>query len=764
MRIMIVSVAPWAASGYGTITARLARSLKKDGHEVAIAATFGLKGGKTEWEGMTVFPEGQFIGQEDVILAHVDFWKPDFVLTIWDLWHTEGFGGESFKWVAWVPIDHEPLSYVYKDRLVHTWKVLAMSQHGKKQLDDAGIENELIPLGISKNYYQDQAAGKAWREAFGISKDTFVYGLVGLNAYWPSRKGLDRLFEAYKKVHDEHPDTLLYLHTTPQATGDPHFDLNRIADFVGLDKDAYMFSDPYPLFLGYDEANMRAMYNSFDCFVLPTQGEGFGIPVVEAQACGVPVIATDCTSMPELTQEDMRILVPGTKYIGVGYASQWNVDQDKLSEAMIKAYDQLSKPCDCHDGNCDGHPWRRIVSIFAKNYDWDHLYAELWQPFLARVKSELETPAIDTMQEIGLEVQDLIGAGLTSSTTHRAKYLGQDVVVTVDGGHGGKRFDDRIAIMQQLDHPGIPKVITHFKNRFGRTCLVQEYKGEPVSLSLPLETRWAIYNGIVQIVDYLHQHQIAHRDIKLDNVVISPGPVVGSWDASLIDFGWAIEDKDGYWINGDNTELMIAHNAEPTGLRILLQQLIPEDDVRKQLALSHSTGSVKSYADMGIGMEAERDCQIRWDIMKPDVKGKRVLDIGCNAGWFVKKALEEGAYNAHGIDQDKAIVKAAQEITPNAWFGVFDIDKDEPTDFPSANIVFALSVVMHLKYPDRLYKLWDVVRAQEVYFEPPAVGQYGSPTTPEDWVVFFRKRGWSAKVLGLSDRSRPILHLQRNNG
>ena len=49
------------------------------------------------------------------------------------------------------------------------------------------------------------------------------------------------------------------------------------------------------------EAEMAGLYAACDCLVHPFRGEGFGLPVVEAMACGLPAIVTGagpCSTMP----------------------------------------------------------------------------------------------------------------------------------------------------------------------------------------------------------------------------------------------------------------------------------------------------------------------------------------------------------------------------------------------------------------------------------------------------------------------------------
>jgi glycosyltransferase involved in cell wall biosynthesis len=59
--------------------------------------------------------------------------------------------------------------------------------------------------------------------------------------------------------------------------------------------------------------DITTFLNSLDVFVFPTLGEGFGLPVCEAMACGIPVVASNVTTMPEIVGDGGLLTSPNVK-------------------------------------------------------------------------------------------------------------------------------------------------------------------------------------------------------------------------------------------------------------------------------------------------------------------------------------------------------------------------------------------------------------------------------------------------------------------
>lgn len=101
------------------------------------------------------------------------------------------------------------------------------------------------------------------------------------------RKNVDRIVEACRELHTDDLD----IHLLLAGSNPPKARLTRIAD---------EFCDEIT-FLGYvPDDDLEALYGAADVFVYPSIYEGFGLPVLEAMACGTPVITSNTSSLPEV--------------------------------------------------------------------------------------------------------------------------------------------------------------------------------------------------------------------------------------------------------------------------------------------------------------------------------------------------------------------------------------------------------------------------------------------------------------------------------
>lgn len=302
MRICWGSNAPWTPGGYGVTTTLVVPRLRdRLGIDMAISATYGHGGGKLVWKGIDVYPYGTLPFGNDIHAANAKQHRADILLTHQDVWTQlpDQITAGNTRWVSWQPLDAEPIAPTIIERLKdHCYQPIALSHFGARQADLAGLPMPTVIQGIDTNVFVpgDRAAA---RTRLGWPKDAFIVGMVARNSGYPSRKAYPQQLEAFAQFAKKHTDAMLYLHAFTDMDADPeatpilwqlerHGLMNRLIP-----------ANNYDLNMGYPTEVMVARYQAMDVLLQVSMSEGFGIPLIEAQSCGIPVLAGAWTAMEE---------------------------------------------------------------------------------------------------------------------------------------------------------------------------------------------------------------------------------------------------------------------------------------------------------------------------------------------------------------------------------------------------------------------------------------------------------------------------------
>ena len=80
---------------------------------------------------------------------------------------------------------------------------------------------------------------------------------------------------------------------------------------------------------------MPALYSAADLFAFPTLYEGFGIPVIEAQSCGTPILTSNCSSLPEVGG-DAAVYVDPYDVSGIAEEMLYILNNPQFAEKLTK--------------------------------------------------------------------------------------------------------------------------------------------------------------------------------------------------------------------------------------------------------------------------------------------------------------------------------------------------------------------------------------------------------------------------------------------
>lgn len=381
MKISWLSNAPWANTGYGNQTRLFTPRLQAKGHNLAITAFYGLEAAVLHWNGIPVYPRGYQPYGQDIAGANAAHFKADVMISLMDAWVCEPQNyPKHIPWLAWFPVDSEPLPPPVAEKVKEASARIVFSHFGERMLDDAGLDYHYVPHGVDTNIYHPLDMTAA-RTTLGWAQDRFIVGMVAANKGNPPRKAWNAQLRAFAEFSKRHPDAMLYLHTNKSDHGEMGgVNLPEYIEFLGMEiGKQVMFCDQYGLLVGLPDEYMATAYSAMDVHMLVSMGEGFGIPILEAQACGTPVIVGDWTSMSELCFSGWKV----SKDDADGWwtplaAYQYQPRVGAIVDALEAAYRMK--------GNQD---YRKRARKGALPYDADKVTDKYWLPVLNRIAEGL---------------------------------------------------------------------------------------------------------------------------------------------------------------------------------------------------------------------------------------------------------------------------------------------------------------------------------------------------------------------------------------
>ena len=307
MRIFWVSNAPFSKTGYGVQTNLFLSKLQEMGHDLACLCYYGLEGGAINFNKIVCYPKAAHPYGMDILAAHAMNFKSDIIVSLMDSWVFDPRATGGLPWIAYYPVDHEPIPEKVRTNISQAFARIAMSKFGVEETHKAGLDCYYLPHAVNTNLYKPIDKLEA-REKLKLPKDAFIIGTVAMNKGLPARKNFAPMLEAFANFKRRHTDAIYYLHTEALGIDNQSFNIPEYANQLGLrmGKDIFL-PDQYQKFMGYDDNWMSLMYSSLDVHLLASMGEGFGIPTLEAQACGCPVIVGDWTASGELCFAGQKI-------------------------------------------------------------------------------------------------------------------------------------------------------------------------------------------------------------------------------------------------------------------------------------------------------------------------------------------------------------------------------------------------------------------------------------------------------------------------
>ncbi|MEG5015939.1 MULTISPECIES: glycosyltransferase family 4 protein [unclassified Microcoleus] len=292
----------------------------------------------------------------------------------WNFWASSSAETWVFAATEWGIITRRGLRAIGVKSIAETQinsevKIITPSAWSKAGLIRSGVEADriaVVPLGVDPKIYYPAAGDRrqSLRESFGWS-NYFIFLNIGGQT---DRKGIRPLLKAFAAVVDKYPDARLVLKGSELLY--PSRDEIAEASRVMLNDAERARVLPRLIYTGtqLSFAQIAEFYQAADAYVSPYLAEGFNLPVLEAAACGLPVICTAGGATDDFTRSDFALRIE-SKFMSVVSDGETLFilapEGEHLIDLMCRAIEQPGLAAKARVAGpafvAENFTWRRVV-------------------------------------------------------------------------------------------------------------------------------------------------------------------------------------------------------------------------------------------------------------------------------------------------------------------------------------------------------------------------------------------------------------------
>ncbi len=325
-------------------------------------------------------PEDMRHGQKNFQALH-DIYQPDITVILTDLfmvkWLLNMPHPPKTRLVLYFPVDGSPIPPEWVGVMRKADRLVTYSKFGEtitNQMFKSGCD--MIYHGVDYKFWSQPlprpAIDNKKIQMFG-DKDVFIWGMVARNN---PRKNIPAFYEAFSAHSKNNPKSRLVMHC---ANIDYGWNMTQLAYEFKIKDKVWLTPNLNPA-VGVPREELRLLYNTMDIHVNTATGEGFGIPIMESMAAGIPNLMTAYTTAHELIHSnDAGELIKVANFISepITHIRRAYVDVSHLLSIMNRL---------CYDRPTLNR-YGRNAKTAASRFDWSQIIPQ-WVGYLKKVIEE----------------------------------------------------------------------------------------------------------------------------------------------------------------------------------------------------------------------------------------------------------------------------------------------------------------------------------------------------------------------------------------